>query len=116
MGALFHGENLRDPVLRIRPIPGHQGFPNTFQNGRNEVPWGNRPMDPPIPPKQIPSCDGVLSGRSASHRPVMPDFAHPQQGTGQDGPDSCSQRGAWRLTPWPMCAKNVDNRVAWNHP
>ena len=108
--------NAHDPVLRIRPIPGYQGFPNTFQNRGNEIPWGDRPMDPSIPQKPIHTFDGVFGGRSASHRPGMPDFAHPQQGAGQDGPDSCSQRGAWRLTPWPMCAKNVDNRVALNHP
>ncbi len=117
MGAPFQRENLMDPVLRIRPIPGYQGFPNTFQNRGNEIPWGDRPMDPPIPPKPIPACDSVLGGRSASHRPGwMPNFAHPQQGPVQDGPDSCSQRGALRLTPWPMCAKNVYNRVDFNHP
>ena len=44
-------------------------------------------MDPPIPQKPILACDGVLGGRSVSHRPGMPDFAHPQQGAVQDGPD-----------------------------
>ena len=81
MGAPVQRENLMDPVLRIRPFPKNR------------------------------STRFMAGGRSASHRPGMPDFAHPQQGMVQDGPDSCSQRGALRLTPWPMCAKKVYNRV-----
>ncbi len=69
-----------DPVLRIRPFPQNR-------SPRVMACWAD------VPPAIAP----------------MPDFAHPQQGgTGQDGSDSCSQRGSWRLTPWPMCAKNVD--------
>ena len=87
MGAPVQRENLMDPVLRIRPIQGYQGFPNTFQNTGNEITLGDRHIDPSIPQKPIHTFDGVFGGRSASHRQVMPDFAHPQQGAVQDGPN-----------------------------